>query len=101
MITLCFIHALLSLFYFLILTGSSEEKSKLMFLMNDIDRKGYLSKEEFIRMLRFVMSSLLLFNRTNALFDSSSLPVCCPPGLLLKSLTAPCQRVRQMTASKP
>lgn len=33
--------------------GSPEEKSKLMFSMNDIGGTGFLSKEEFARMLRF------------------------------------------------
>ena len=33
--------------------GSPEEKSKLMFSMNNIDGSGFLSKEEFARMLRF------------------------------------------------
>uniref|UniRef100_A0A3P9DSH1 NAD(P)H oxidase (H2O2-forming) n=1 Tax=Maylandia zebra TaxID=106582 RepID=A0A3P9DSH1_9CICH len=32
--------------------GSPEEKSKLMFSMNDIGETGFLSKEEFARMLR-------------------------------------------------
>lgn len=35
--------------------GSPEEKSKLMFSMNDIGGTGFLSKEEFARMLRFVL----------------------------------------------
>lgn len=33
-------------------SGSPEEKSKLMFSMNDIGGTGFLSKEEFARMLR-------------------------------------------------
>ncbi|MEQ2286192.1 hypothetical protein AMECASPLE_039754 [Ameca splendens] len=33
-------------------TGSPEEKSQLMFSMNDIGGTGYLSKVEFARMLR-------------------------------------------------
>lgn len=37
-------------------SGSPEEKSKLMFSMNDIGETGFLSKEEFARMLRFGLS---------------------------------------------
>lgn len=36
-----------------VISGSPEEKSKLMFSMNDVGGNGYLSKEEFARMLRF------------------------------------------------
>ena len=32
--------------------GSPEEKSKVMFRMYDIDENGFLSKKEFLRMLR-------------------------------------------------
>lgn len=40
-------------------SGSPEEKSKLMFSMNDIGETGFLSKEEFARMLRFGLSLFL------------------------------------------
>lgn len=35
--------------------GSPQEKSKLMFTMYDIDGNGFLSKEEFFRMLRYCL----------------------------------------------
>jgi len=41
--------------------GSPEEKSQLMFSMNDIGGTGYLSKEEFARMLRFQWCFFFLF----------------------------------------
>lgn len=43
--------------------GSPEEKSKVMFRMYDIDENGFLSKEEFLRMLRYSSSSLLMFSQ--------------------------------------
>ncbi|XP_019712822.1 dual oxidase 1 [Hippocampus comes] len=36
----------------ILMNGTSEEKSKLMFTMNDISGTGFLSKEDFSRMLR-------------------------------------------------
>lgn len=39
----------------LLLPGSPEEKSRLMFRMYDFDGNGLISKDEFIRMLRLVM----------------------------------------------
>lgn len=47
-------------------SGSPEEKSKLMFSMNDIGETGFLSKEEFARMLRFGLS--LFFTSAPHLF---------------------------------
>ena len=38
----------------LLLPGSPEEKSRLMFRMYDFDGNGLISKDEFIRMLRLV-----------------------------------------------
>lgn len=43
--------------------GSSEEKSKVMFRMYDIDENGFLSKEEFLRMLRYFFSAHQAFSR--------------------------------------
>lgn len=49
---------ILLLFYlFPLPPGSSEEKSKVMFRMYDIDENGFLSKEEFLRMLRYFSSA--------------------------------------------
>ena len=39
----------------LLLPGSPEEKSRLMFRMYDFDGNGLISKDEFIRMLRLVL----------------------------------------------
>lgn len=39
----------------LLLPGSPEEKSHLMFRMYDFDGNGLISKDEFIRMLRLVL----------------------------------------------
>lgn len=56
--------------------GSPEEKSKLMFSMNDIGGTGYLSKEEFARMLRlqwclFVLSHKFSLHLRWAVFTLS------------------------------
>lgn len=84
-------------------SGSPEEKSQLMFSMNDIGGTGFLSKEEFARMLRF-QELLLFFMAAQCFlrcFAGSSLPFWCIAGLSLKSLMAFCQRHRQRTASRP
>lgn len=39
----------------ILLPGSPEEKSRLMFRMYDFDGNGLISKDEFIRMLRLVL----------------------------------------------
>lgn len=43
--------------------GSPEEKSKVMFRMYDIDENGFLSKKEFLRMLRYFSSFLEMFSQ--------------------------------------
>lgn len=48
---------------FLTPSGSPEEKSKVMFRMYDVDENGFLSKEEFLRMVRYSSFSLLMFSQ--------------------------------------
>lgn len=50
-----------------------------MFSMNDIDGTGFLSKEEFARMLRFDQSFLLFHSCSKFFFQSdiSALLMCC------------------------
>lgn len=82
--------------------GSPEEKSQLMFSMNDIGGTGYLSKEEFARMLRFQQISSSSFSWLNSVYSAVlSLPFWSIADLSLKSPTAFCQRHRQRTASRP